>query len=79
VRSSEVVSVQRRTGIVRNSDHLRMATFNDDCHTGSDMDTLTVMNEDVVPDVPSSNDHRQVSKVLWNFSRELTSQSTFGS
>jgi hypothetical protein len=41
-----------------------MATFNDDCHTGSDMDTLTVMNEDVVPDVSSSNDHRQVSQVL---------------
>lgn len=50
--------------IARNSDHLRMEAFNDDCHTVSDMDTLTVMNENVVPDVSSSNDHRQVSLVL---------------
>lgn len=41
------------------------------------MDTLTVMNEDVVPDVSSSNDHREVSQILWTFSRELTSQKHF--
>jgi hypothetical protein len=51
-------------GIVRNNNRLRMAAFNDDCHTGSDMDTLTVINENVVLDVSSSNDHRQVSQVL---------------
>ena len=43
---------------------MRIATFNNDCHTGRDIDTLTVINKDVVLDVLSSNDHRQVSQVL---------------
>lgn len=71
------VGIACSIGIVRN--YLRMAIFNDDCHAGSHIDTLTVMNDDVVPDISSSNDHRQVSQVLRNLSRELTGRSTFGS
>jgi hypothetical protein len=40
-----------------------MAATNDDCHVDDNMDMLTVMNEDVVMDVSSSNDARNVSQV----------------
>ena len=32
-----------------------MASADDDCHVGDDMDTLTVMNKDVVMEASSSN------------------------
>jgi hypothetical protein len=56
-----------------------MAASNDPCHIGDDIDTLTVMNDDPVIDVSSSNDARDVSQVRRDFSQELiTSRSTFG-
>jgi hypothetical protein len=64
VRSSEVLLAQRAIYVLFETVSLpRMAAFNDDCYTCSDMDMLTVMNEDVVMDVSSSNDARNVSQV----------------
>lgn len=41
-----------------------MAAASDTCRDSNNIDTLTVMNEDVVPDVSSTSDHGQVSQVL---------------
>jgi hypothetical protein len=43
----------------------RMAANNDDCHTGDDIDTLTVMNEDILPELPSPSDARYQRAVSW--------------
>ena len=40
-----------------------MDAANNTCHDSDDIDTLTVMNEDVVMDASSSNDARNVSQV----------------
>jgi hypothetical protein len=50
-----------------------MAMTDDDCHVGDDMDTLTVMNEDVVMEAYSSNDaryQRDVSRIREVFGAE---------
>jgi hypothetical protein len=48
------------------TEHLcRMAANNDDCHIGDDMDTLTVMNEDILPELPSLSDARYQRAVSW--------------
>lgn len=40
-----------------------MAAANDTCRDNDDIDTLTVMNDDVVRDETSSNEARNVSQV----------------
>jgi hypothetical protein len=42
-----------------------MATTNDECRVGDDMDTLTVMNEGGEMDESSSNDARYYRYVSW--------------
>jgi hypothetical protein len=43
----------------------RMAASNDDCHIDDDLDTLTVMNEDTLPELPSPSDARYQRAVSW--------------
>lgn len=56
-----------------------MAAVNDTCRDSDDIDTLTVMNDDVFMDASSSKDPRHVSQVQQASGRALTSRSTFGS
>ena len=41
----------------------RITAANEPCHTSNDIDTLTVMSDDLVADISSSNDARDVSQV----------------
>ena len=60
-----------------------MSASSDDRHISDDMDTLTVMNEDIVMEASSSNDtryQRDVSQIREDFrAGVLTGRSNFGS
>ena len=82
MRSSQVLLAQRTIHVLlERVCTSRIVATDDDCHVSDDMDTLTVMNEDIAMEASSSNDaryQRDVSLDPLSFqSRELTSQSNF--
>jgi hypothetical protein len=59
---SSSLGIPRNICVIRKSTP-SMDAANNTCHDSDDVDTLTVMNEDVVMDASSSNDARNVSQV----------------
>jgi hypothetical protein len=58
IQSSLVSTACHRHAIGKSGCLSRMVAMNDDCQLGHDMDTLTVMNEDVEVEASTSNDAR---------------------